>query len=75
MILRTRTAFQLTLHIQPKASRDSIVGVHGDELKVAITAPPVDGQAAEMIFRAQRPQASCDEQNRQHRDAGYGETP
>ena len=28
-----------------------------------------------MIFRAQRPQASCDEQNRQHRDAGYGETP
>ena len=32
-------------------------------------------QAAEMIFRAQRPQASCDEQNRQHRDAGYGETP
>ncbi len=32
-------------------------------------------QAAEMIFRAQRPQASCDEQNRQHRDASYGETP
>ena len=30
---------------QPKASRDSIVGLHGDELKVAITAPPVDGQA------------------------------
>ncbi len=35
----------LRLYIQPKASRDSIVGVHGDELKVAITAPPVDGQA------------------------------
>ncbi len=34
----------LRLYIQPKASRDSIVGVHGDELKVAITAPPVDGQ-------------------------------
>ncbi len=33
----------LRLYIQPKASRDSIVGVHGDELKVAITAPPVDG--------------------------------
>ena len=28
-----------------KASRDSIVGLHGDEVKVAITAPPVDGQA------------------------------
>jgi len=28
-----------------KPARDSIVGLHGDELKVAITAPPVDGQA------------------------------
>ncbi|WPU23732.1 DUF167 family protein YggU [Cedecea neteri] len=35
----------LQLYIQPKASRDSLVGAHGDELKVAITAPPVDGQA------------------------------
>ena len=35
----------LRLVIQPKASRDSLVGLHGDELKVAITAPPVDGQA------------------------------
>lgn len=31
----------LRLYIQPKASRDSIVGVHGDELKVAITARPL----------------------------------
>ncbi|MCW8335727.1 DUF167 family protein YggU [Vibrio paucivorans] len=35
----------LRLYIQPKASRDKIVGLHGDELKVAITAPPVDGKA------------------------------
>lgn len=35
----------LRLYIQPKASRDSIVGLHGDEVKVAITAPPVDGRA------------------------------
>ncbi|ENV9332623.1 DUF167 family protein YggU [Klebsiella aerogenes] len=35
----------LRLYIQPKASRDSLVGLHGDELKVAITAPPIDGQA------------------------------
>lgn len=35
----------LRLYIQPKASRDSIIGLHGDELKVTITAPPVDGQA------------------------------
>lgn len=36
---------RLTLYIQPKASRDAIVGVHGHELKIAITAPPIDGKA------------------------------
>lgn len=35
----------LALYIQPKASRDQVVGVHGDEIKLAITAPPVDGKA------------------------------
>lgn len=35
----------LALLIQPKASRDQFLGLHGDELKLAITAPPVDGQA------------------------------
>ncbi|HBH13947.1 MAG TPA: YggU family protein [Leclercia adecarboxylata] len=35
----------LRLYIQPKASRDTIIGLLGDEVKVAITAPPVDGQA------------------------------
>ncbi|NOH80173.1 YggU family protein [Vibrio sp. RE86] len=35
----------LRLYIQPKASRDKMVGLHGEELKIAITAPPVDGKA------------------------------
>lgn len=35
----------LRLYLQPKASRDQFIGEHGDELKIAITAPPVDGQA------------------------------
>ncbi len=38
-------AIVLRLYIQPKASRDKVMGVHGGELKVAITAPPVDGKA------------------------------
>lgn len=44
-VLSTGNGLTLKLYIQPKASRDQIVGLHGDELKVAITAPPVDGQA------------------------------
>lgn len=36
---------RLRLYLQPKASRDEWVGLHGDEIKVAITAPPVDGKA------------------------------
>jgi len=35
----------LALYIQPKASRDQVVGLHGSEIKLAITAPPVDGKA------------------------------
>lgn len=44
-VTRCEDGLVLRLYIQPKASRDSIVGLHGDEVKVAITAPPVDGQA------------------------------
>nr|WP_113864916.1 DUF167 family protein YggU [Brenneria salicis]NMN90659.1 hypothetical protein [Brenneria salicis ATCC 15712 = DSM 30166]RBP66846.1 hypothetical protein DES54_10254 [Brenneria salicis ATCC 15712 = DSM 30166]RLM32172.1 YggU family protein [Brenneria salicis ATCC 15712 = DSM 30166] len=44
-ITRSNDALIIRLYIQPKASRDQIIGLHGDELKVAITAPPVDGQA------------------------------
>lgn len=35
----------LHLHVQPGASRDQFLGLHGDAIKVAIKAPPVDGKA------------------------------
>jgi uncharacterized protein (TIGR00251 family) len=41
----------LAVHVQPKASRDRIDGIHGDRLKVRITAPPVDGRANEHLLR------------------------
>ncbi|SHI09995.1 DUF167 family protein YggU [Ferrimonas marina] len=41
----------LNLYIQPKASRDALVGEHGDEFKVAITAPPVDGKANSHLIK------------------------
>ena len=33
--------------VAPRASRDSIGGLHGDRVKVAVSAPPVDGAANE----------------------------
>lgn len=44
-VSQTGADIRLRLYIQPKASRDDWVGLHGDEIKVAITAPPVDGKA------------------------------
>ena len=35
----------IKLRIQPRASRDEVAGIHGDSLKVKLTAPPVEGEA------------------------------
>jgi uncharacterized protein (TIGR00251 family) len=36
---------EICIFVQPRASRNKLVGLQGDELKVALTAPPVDGAA------------------------------
>lgn len=35
----------LNVHIQPRAGKDEVAGLHGDRLKIRIKAPPVDGKA------------------------------
>lgn len=35
----------LYCHLQPKASKDEFVGLHGDRLKIRITTAPTDGKA------------------------------
>jgi len=35
----------LTVKVQPKASKDEIIGEQDGALKIRITAPPVDGKA------------------------------
>ncbi len=48
-ILTDGTAL-LRLHVQPKASRSRLVGLHDGCLKLAVAAPPVDGKAnAEVV--------------------------
>ena len=31
--------------LQPRASKNELVGIHGDCLKIKVTSPPVDNQA------------------------------
>lgn len=35
----------LNIYVQPKSSRTGITGLHNGEIRLTITAPPVDGKA------------------------------
>lgn len=35
----------LSVYVQPRARREGASGLHGDALKIALRAPPVDGAA------------------------------
>lgn len=35
----------LRVYIQPRASKNQICGIQGEELKIRLTSPPVDGAA------------------------------
>lgn len=41
----------LLVRVQPRASREQVVGPQGDRLKVRVTAPPVEGAANERVLR------------------------
>jgi uncharacterized protein (TIGR00251 family) len=39
------------IHLQPRAARDEICGLHGNALKVKVTAPPIEGKANAALQR------------------------
>ena len=43
------SAVRVSVHVQPRATRSEIIGLHGAALKVRLQAPPVDGAANEAL--------------------------
>jgi uncharacterized protein (TIGR00251 family) len=41
----------LKVYLQPKSSKNEIVGPYRDGIKVKVTAPPIEGKANESLIR------------------------
>jgi len=48
---RSGDVVTLTLHIQPGAKRTEVAGLHGNALKIRLSAPPIEGRANEALLR------------------------
>ncbi len=55
-IIETREGLRLEVLVQPRSSRNQIVGEFEGALKIKITAPPVEGEANQALvaFLSQR---------------------
>ena len=40
---------RFAVRVQPRAANSEITGIHGDAMKIRLTAPPVDGAANEEL--------------------------
>lgn len=49
MTQRSRPTATIKVRVQPRASRNEIVGYQGDVLRLRVTAPPTGGQANDAV--------------------------
>ena len=47
---QTAQGLTFTVKVQPRARKNAITGTVGDALKLALTAPPVEGKANEAVI-------------------------
>ena len=47
-ITETNDGVTFTVYVQPRASRNELCGINGNELKLRLTSPPVEGSANKM---------------------------
>ena len=52
-------AVHLSVKVLPRAARNEITGAAGNELKVKVTAPPVDSAANEGVLRLLAEKLNC----------------
>jgi uncharacterized protein (TIGR00251 family) len=50
-MIRRMNAARIAVRLQPRASRDEIVGLRDGVLVVRVTAPPVDGRANQALCK------------------------
>ena len=49
-LTETGMGVQFNVHVQPRASRNEICGIQGNEIKLRLTAPPVDDAANKLCI-------------------------
>jgi uncharacterized protein len=47
----TNGRVRFSVRVQPRASRNEVSGLHGDAVRIRLTAPPVDGAANEELVK------------------------
>jgi uncharacterized protein len=49
-VKQSATGISFAVKVHPRAHKDAVTGVIGDALKLALTAPPVDGKANQAVI-------------------------
>ncbi len=49
--MKPPTSATIDVHVQPRAKKTEIVGMHGDAVKIRLHSPPIYGAANEELIR------------------------